>query len=84
VLPLDTTETELESYRKEYKTVLREEKEIWLSRLPESDRRVGSLYEVAHISTWRPTDGTCRVAHYPASGKCERVGQISKAAAAAT
>jgi hypothetical protein len=48
VLPLDTPEAELETYSKEYQTVLRGESEIWLSRLPETDRRVGSPYEVAH------------------------------------
>jgi hypothetical protein len=48
VLPLNTPEAELETYKKEYQTVLRGEREIWLSRLPESDRRVGSSYEVAH------------------------------------
>jgi hypothetical protein len=48
ILPLDTPEKELEAYKKEYKTILRGEKETWLSRLPENDRRVGSPYEVAH------------------------------------
>jgi hypothetical protein len=48
VLPIETPEAELETYKKKYKTILRDEKEIWLSRLPENDRRVGSPYEVGH------------------------------------
>jgi hypothetical protein len=50
VVPLDTPEDQLELYRKEYRTVLRREDqgEICLSRLPLSDRRVGSGYEVAY------------------------------------
>jgi hypothetical protein len=48
VLPLNTPEDDLETYKKEYKTIVRGESEVWLSRLPQTDRRVGSPYEVAH------------------------------------
>lgn len=48
VLPLSTSEKELEPYKAEYKTIIRGQKDIWLSRLPENDRRSGSDYEVAY------------------------------------
>lgn len=41
---------ELEALRRKYPTVLRSQEgsKLWFSRLPETDRRIGQPYEVAH------------------------------------
>jgi hypothetical protein len=50
VLPLDTPYDKLEAYKAEYRTILRLENrgQIYLSRLDQSDPRVGSDSEVAY------------------------------------
>jgi hypothetical protein len=55
VLPLSTSEQELEVYKTKYQTVLRREDrgEIYLSRLRTTDRRIGSDYE--QVPSHRPS-----------------------------
>lgn len=56
-VPANTDAAKLKAWKQNYPTVLSsiDGKELWLSRLPEHDRRVGSPYEVEH-ARWIPGD----------------------------